>query len=98
MPSAQSKNFKTLGNAARRTLWILGLSVLICLQTGCEKKAPTVDQKLVNTYTEMLIAEQMYGKDNPTVRTKRKAILDSAGYSRGQFLKKVIPKRRRGED
>ena len=89
MPSAQSKNFKALGNAARRTLWILGLSVLICLQAGCEKKAPTVDQKLVNTYTEMLIAEQMYGKDNPTVRTKRKAILDSAGYSRGQFLKKV---------
>jgi hypothetical protein len=56
---------------------------------GCEKKTPSVDQKFVSTYTELLIAEQMYGKDSPTARVKRKAILDSAGYSREQFLTKA---------
>ena len=73
----------------KRNLWIFCLVTLACLQAGCEKKAPTVDQKLVNTYTELLIAEQMYGQDSPAARTKRKAILDSAGYSRDQFLKKT---------
>ena len=73
----------------KRNLWIFCLAALACLQVGCEKKAPTVDQKLVNTYTELLIAEQMYGQDSPAARTKRKAILDSAGYSRDQFLKKT---------
>ncbi len=68
---------------------ILGLTVLLCLQSGCDKKAPSVDQKFVNTYTELLIVEQMYGKDSPTARVKRKAILDSAGYSREQFLTKA---------
>ena len=47
------------------------------LKAGCEKKAPTVDQKFVNTYTELLIAEQMYGTDSPKARLHRKAILDS---------------------
>ena len=68
---------------------ILGLAALLCLQMGCDKKAPSVDQKFVNTYTELLIVEQMYGKDSPSARIKRKAILDSAGYSRDQFLKKA---------
>ena len=72
-----------------RTLWILGLAALICLQAGCEKKAPTVDQKFVNTYTELLIAEQMYGTDSPKARLHRKTILDSAGYSREIFLQKA---------
>ncbi len=68
---------------------ILGLTVLLCLQMGCDKKAPSVDQKFVNTYTELLIVEQMYGKDSPTARIKRKVILDSAGYSRDLFLTKA---------
>ena len=72
-----------------RLLWILGLAALICLQTGCEKKEPAVDQKFVNTYTELLIAEQMYGRESPDARIKRKAILTEAGYTREQFLKKA---------
>ena len=89
MTGVRSQIFKNTKNVAWRFLMIFGLVALLCLQTGCEKKAPSVDQKFVNTYTELLIVEQMYGKDSPTARTKRKAILDSAGYSREQFLKKA---------
>ncbi len=73
----------------KRTFWILALAALACLQAGCEKKEPTVDQKFVNTYTELLIVEQMYGSDSPKARLHRKAILDSAGYNRERFLKKA---------
>ena len=66
---------------------ILGLVALLCLQAGCEKKKKSVDEKFVNTYTELLIAEQMYGKDSPTARLKRKVILNEAGYSRETFIK-----------
>lgn len=72
-----------------RILPCITLAVSMCLLAGCDKKNPSVDVKFVNTYTELLIAEQMYGKDSPTARLKRKAILDSAGYSREQFLKKA---------
>ena len=68
---------------------ILGLVVLLCLQTGCEKKKKSVDEKFVSTYTGLLIVEQMYGKDTPTARLKRKTILNEAGSSREQFFTKV---------
>ena len=73
----------------KRILCIFGLAASFCLQTGCEKKEPSVDTKFVNAYTEMLIAEQMYGKESPTARMKRKTILDQAGYTRDQFLRKA---------
>jgi hypothetical protein len=89
MTDVQPRIIKNSKGVAWRSLMILGLAALLCLQMGCDKKAPSVDQKFVNTYTELLIVEQMYGKDSPTARIKRKAILDSAGYSREQFLKKA---------
>ena len=89
MTDVQPRIIKSLKSVAWRFLMILGLAALLCLQMGCDKKAPSVDQKFVNTYTELLIVEQMYGKDSPTARIKRKVILDSAGYSRDQFLKKA---------
>ncbi len=89
MTDIQPRIIKSLKNVAGRFLMILGLTVLLCLQMGCDKKAPSVDQKFVNTYTELLIVEQMYGKDSPTARIKRKVILDSAGYSRDLFLTKA---------
>ena len=73
--------------SVNRILLTIALAVLICLQAGCDKKNPSVDQQFVNTYTELLIAEQMYGKDSPVARLKRKDILTNAGYSREQFLK-----------
>jgi hypothetical protein len=89
MTDVQPRIIKSSKGVAWRPLMILGLAALLCLQMGCDKKAPSVDQKFVNTYTELLIVEQMYGKDSPSARIKRKAILDSAGYSRDQFLKKA---------
>ena len=89
MTDVQPRIIKSSKSVAWRFLMILGLAALLCLQSGCDKKAPSVDQKFVNTYTELLIVEQMYGKDSPTARIKRKAILDSAGYSRDQFLTKA---------
>jgi hypothetical protein len=89
MTDVQPRIIKSLKSVAWRFLMILGLAALLCLQMGCDKKAPSVDQKFVNTYTELLIVEQMYGKDSPTARIKRKVILDSAGYSRDLFLKKA---------
>jgi hypothetical protein len=89
MTDVQPRIIKSSKSVAWRFLMILGLAALLCLQSGCDKKAPSVDQKFVNTYTELLIVEQMYGKDSPTARIKRKAILDSAGYSRDLFLKKA---------
>ena len=61
MTGVRSQIFKNTKNVAWRFLMIFGLVALLCLQTGCEKKAPSVDQKFVNTYTELLIVEQMYG-------------------------------------
>ena len=89
MTDVQPRIIKSSKGVAWRTLLILGLATLLCLQSGCDKKAPSFDQKFVNTYTELLIVEQMYGKDSPTARIKRKIILDSAGYSRDQFLTKA---------
>lgn len=75
--------------SGNRIFLIIALAVLMCLQAGCEKKSPTLDERFVNTYTELLLAEQMYGKDSPTARLKRKKILSDAGYNREQFLKKA---------
>jgi len=89
MTDVQPRIIKNSKSVAWRTLLILAFVVCLCLQVGCDKKDPSVDPKFVNAYTELLIAEQMYGKDSPTARIKRKIILDSAGYSRDQFLKKA---------
>ena len=89
MTKAKSQQTRNKGYAAWRFLCILGLAAFTCLQAGCEKKVPSIDQKFVNAYTEMLIAEQIYGKDSPTAMLKRKLILDEAGYSREVFLKKA---------
>lgn len=87
MTGVRSQFFKNAKNVAWRSLMILVFAMFICLQSGCDKKEPSVDQKFVNTYTELLIAEQMYGKDSPAARLRRKAVLDSVGYSRDEFLK-----------
>jgi len=73
----------------RRALWALACAALLFLAAGCEKKAPSVDQKFVNAYVEMLVAENMYGKSSTTAMVKRQNILKEAGYTRETFLKKA---------
>ena len=89
MTDVQWQTFRTAKSVAWRTLLILAFVACLCLQVGCDKKDPSVDQKFVNAYTELLIAEQMYGKDSPAARLRRKAVLDSVGYSREDVLKKA---------
>ena len=72
-----------------RILLILGLVAILSLQAGCEKKSSSVDQKFVNTYTELLVIEQMYGKDSPTARVNRKTRLSDSGYTRESFLQEA---------
>lgn len=83
------KGNKSHAQDAWRTLCLLGLTVLLLLASGCEKKEPSVDQKFVNTYVEMLIAESMYAQNTPNAMVKRQAILKEAGYTRNTFLKKA---------
>jgi hypothetical protein len=69
-------------------LWALGCAALLFLATGCEKKDPSVDQKFVNTYVDMLVVESIYGKTTPSAMVRRQEILKKAGYTRESFLKK----------
>ena len=72
----------------KHTLWALACAALLFLATGCEKKDPSIDQKFVDAYVEMLIAENIYGKNSTTTMVRRQEILKSAGYTREKFLKK----------
>ena len=58
------------------------------LFSGCSGEV-TVDQKFVNLFVELRIAEMTYGKDSPTVRIVRQDALKAAGYTREQFLAKT---------
>ena len=58
------------------------------LFSGCSGEV-TVDQKFVNLFVELRIAEMTYGKDSPTVRIVRQDALKAAGYTREQFLTKT---------
>jgi hypothetical protein len=79
---------KNLRQVAQCALWVLCCAALLFLATGCEKKEPSVDQKFVNTYVEMLVAENIYGKSSTTTMVKRQEILKNAGYTREKFLQK----------
>ena len=79
---------KNLRQVAQCALWTLGCAALLFFAAGCEKKDPSVDQKFVNTYVEMLVAENIYGKTSTATMVKRQEILKNAGYTRESFLKK----------
>ena len=74
---------------AWRALSLLVLATILFLAAGCEKKEPSVNQKFVNTYVELLVAESMYGQNNPTSMVKRQTILKDSGYTRSSFLKEA---------
>ena len=56
--------------------------------TGCSSEV-SVDQKFVNLFVELRVAEMTYGKDSPMGRLVRQDILKEAGYTREQFLAKT---------
>lgn len=56
--------------------------------SGCSGEV-TVDQKFVNLFVELRVAELTYGKDSPQARLVRQDALKAAGYTREQFLTKT---------
>ena len=73
----------------RQALCAATLGLLLFLATGCEKKEPSVDQKFVDAYVEILAAENVYGKNSVNTMVKRQQILKEFGYDRDTFLKKA---------
>jgi hypothetical protein len=55
---------------------------------GCSGEV-SVDQKFVDLFVELRVAEMTYGKDSPMGRLVRQDILKEAGYTREQFLAKT---------
>ena len=55
------------------------------LFSGCSGEV-SVDQKFVNLFVELRVAELSYGKDSPQSRLVRQDALKAAGYTREQFL------------
>ena len=55
---------------------------------GCANEV-SVDQKVVDLFVELRVAEITYGKDSPMGRLVRQDALKAAGYTREQFLAKT---------
>ena len=55
---------------------------------GCSGEV-SVDQKFVDLFVELRVAEITYGKDSPMGRLVRQDILNAAGYTREHFLAKT---------
>ena len=55
------------------------------LFSGCSGEV-SVDQKFVNLFVELRIAEMTYGKVSPMTRLVRQDALTAAGYTRESFL------------
>ena len=80
-----------VGNKAtgrRATLVVALLLFVVFGMAGCNGEV-TVDQKFVNLFVEMRIAEMTYGKTSPMTRLVRQDALKAAGYTREQFLAKT---------
>lgn len=74
-------------------LWtcIVALSFALGLfsLTSCEKKAPTVDEKLVATFVDIRAMEQTLGTDTPEARIARKEIVEKHGFTVESFKASV---------
>ena len=77
---------KTMG--ARAVLAVALLLLSAFGMSGCSG-AVSVDQKFVDLYIELRVAEITYGKDSPMGRLVRQDALTAAGYTREQFLAKT---------
>jgi hypothetical protein len=73
---------------SRHLLYVL-ISFALCGSLfGCSGEV-TVDQKFVDLFVELRVAEITYGKDSPMGRLVRQDALKAAGYTREQFLAKT---------
>lgn len=77
---------KTMGARAVFAVALLLFSVFG--MGGCSGEV-SVDQKFVDLFVELRVAEITYGKDSPMGRLVRQDILNAAGYTREQFLAKT---------
>lgn len=77
---------KTMGARAVFAVALLLFSVFA--MGGCSGEV-SVDQKFVDLFVELRVAEITYGKDSPMGRLVRQDILNAAGYTREQFLAKT---------
>lgn len=77
---------KTMG--ARAVIAVALLLFSVFAMGGCSGEV-TVDQKFVDLFVELRVAEITYGKDSPMGRLVRQDALKAAGYTREQFLAKT---------
>ena len=77
---------KTMGARAVFAVALLLFSVFG--MGGCSGEV-SVDQKFVDLFVELRVAEMTYGKDSPMGRLVRQDALKAAGYTREQFLAKT---------
>ncbi|MBO6077049.1 MAG: hypothetical protein J6P15_08005 [Fibrobacter sp.] len=77
---------KTMGARAVLAVALLLLSAFGLV--GCANEV-SVDQKFVDLFVELRVAEITYGKDSPMGRLVRQDALKAAGYTREQFLAKT---------
>ena len=77
---------KTMGARAVLAVALLLLSAFGLV--GCTNEV-SVDQKFVDLFVELRVAEITYGKDSPMGRLVRQDALKAAGYTREQFLAKT---------
>ena len=77
---------KTMG--ARAVIAVALLLFSAFAMGGCSGEV-TVDQKFVDLFVELRVAEITYGKDSPMGRLVRQDALKAAGYTREQFLAKT---------
>ena len=72
-----------------RHLCSIALCTIVVVALSACSQEVSVDQKFVNLFVELRVAEMTYGKDSPMGRLVRQDILKEAGYTREQFLAKT---------
>ena len=73
---------------ARTVFAVALLLISVFGVSGCRNEVK-VDEKFVDLYIELRIAEMTYGRESPMGRLVRQDALKAAGYTREQFLAKT---------
>lgn len=62
--------------------------VFFCMMAlaGCKGGEGSVDSRLVDTFVEIRVSDQMYGSQSPAAGLARQEILKKHGYTRESFL------------
>lgn len=64
------------------------LAFALLLGVGCSSEVK-MDQRLVDTFVELRLADMSFGGDSPMARLYRQDVLKKSGYTREQYLEKV---------